>query len=267
MKAYLVLFHLLMSTFFGGGIILAIAGHFKGEWTSFLRCFIPRWKWITMFWFLPLIVLLFMASHLYPWDGFKGHKATYFSIDYLLLRQLLYIGALFVAYHYLRTKPWVSLILYFIVGTFFSYDWALSLETKWFSNLYGFIYLASGALAALSVMLLTPMAPLERERKDLVHLYVTISLFWFYLEFCQFLIVWMGNLPREVSWYVVRLDGHMQTLFIAIPILKVLPGIILASGPKLKTKESLINICMMTSLFGFALEMVWFIWPSIKGGA
>ncbi|WPU66067.1 hypothetical protein [Peredibacter starrii] len=266
MKIYLILFHLLMSTFFGGGIILAVAGHFKGEWTKFLRCFIPGWKWITMLWFIPLIALILMATHLYPWDGFHGHKATYFSIYYLLARQVIYIAALFVAYHFLRTKPWISLYIYFVVGTFFSYDWALSLETKWFSNLYGFIYLASGSLGALSVMLLTPIAPLEHERRDLVNLYVAISLFWFYLEFCQFLIVWMGNLPREVSWYVVRTQGTMLVLFIAVPILKLMPGIVLACSPKLKAKETLINICMWISLLGLVLEMVWFIWPSIKGG-
>ena len=267
MKVYLIFFHLLMSTFFGGGIILSIAGHFKGEWTNFLRCFIPQWKWITMLWFIPLIGLILMAEHLYPWHEFKGNKATYFSIYYLLFRQVIYIAALLVAYLSLRTRPWISLVIYFLVGTFFSYDWALSLETKWFSNLYGFIYLAAGSLGALSIMLLCRIRPLEKERRDLVHLYVAISIIWFYLEFCQFLIVWMGNLPREVSWYVDRLEGPMLILFIAIPMLKVLPGVILACLPKLKTKLSLINVCMLISLFGLVLEMVWFIWPSIKGGA
>ena len=37
---------------------------------------------------------------------------------------------------------------------------------------------------------------------------------WAYFSFSQFLIIWAGNLPKEIPWYLERLKGGWQ--FVAL---------------------------------------------------
>jgi hypothetical protein len=41
---------------------------------------------------------------------------------------------------------------------------------------------------------------------------------WAYLSFSQFLIIWAGNLPNEIPWYVSRLRGGWGWVALAIVI-------------------------------------------------
>ena len=35
---------------------------------------------------------------------------------------------------------------------------------------------------------------------------------WAYVSYSQFLIIWSGNLPEEIPWYLHRLHGGWQVL-------------------------------------------------------
>jgi hypothetical protein len=59
---------------------------------------------------------------------------------------------------------------------------------------------------------------------DLGNLLLMYVLTWAYLAFMQFLIIWVGNLPREIAWYVPRL----QTGWVALGVILVVAS--LASG-------------------------------------
>lgn len=266
MSYYPLIFHMFLSSFLGGGILLAVAGHFKGAWAGYIHSYHPKLKLTSYAWFLFLIPLIILGNLIYPWDDFHGNKGIYFNFSFLMLRQLLYIGLILLGSFVLPRRPWASLIIFIIVGSFLVFDWALAFEVHWFSNMYGFIYLTSGVIAAMSLMLLHSLPRDEGARKDLVHLFLTISLFWFYLHACQFLIIWMGNLPREVGWYIVRMNSWMLKLFILIPILKVVPIFILSFNPQLKARASFIKTVAVLSLISFVLEIIWLLLPSIKGG-
>ncbi len=41
---------------------------------------------------------------------------------------------------------------------------------------------------------------------------------WAYFSFSQFLIIWAGNLPEEIPWYMVRLSGGWQYVALALVI-------------------------------------------------
>jgi hypothetical protein len=43
--------------------------------------------------------------------------------------------------------------------------------------------------------------------QSLGKLLLTFVLFWLYIAFAQYIVIWSGNLPREVSWYVPRTHG------------------------------------------------------------
>src|SRR6476659_9131888 len=119
-------------------------------------------------------------------------------------------------------------ILIFSV-TFASIDWYMSLEPEWFSTIYGFIFVAAWTLSALAFVIAV-MARLSREEPmkrivaplhfhDLGKLLLALVMLWAYFAFSQFLIIWSGNLPEEIVWYIRRMHGGWGALIVTIAIL------------------------------------------------
>ncbi len=66
-----------------------------------------------------------------------------------------------------------------------------------------------------------PAAPLagrlnSRHFHDLGKLLLAFTMLWAYLNFSQFLIIWSGNLPEEIPWYIERMRGGWGVVAIAL---------------------------------------------------
>src|SRR5205823_9591088 len=78
--------------------------------------------------------------------------------------------------------------------------------------------LGAMALAIADASLRTRKAESSRQVfHDLGNLLLMYVLTWAYLAFMQFLIIWVGNLPREIAWYLPRL----QTGWVALAVILV----------------------------------------------
>ena len=221
---------------------------------------------------LPLIAVLFIPialgmKHLYPWarpeEVAKDHllqaKEAYLNVPFFLARTVVYFAVwLAVAYFLNRWSleqdrggsPALSrklqlisaggLVLYGLTMTFASIDWVMSLEPRWFSTMYGVLYIAGQALNALAfvtalLVLLSRQPPFagyvgSRHFHDLGKLLLAFVMFWSYVAFAQYLIIWAGNLPEEIPWYLRRLSGGwgwvgaaLVVLHFALPFLLLLP--------------------------------------------
>lgn len=261
MKMYLICVHLFMALYLGGGIILSLAHQFKTDWCAPLRDFSVPWKRISFLWvflFLPF----FFVENVFPWKEFHGHKGTYFQASFVIIRLALYAAGTFFASVLLARRPYVSLIFYFLIGNFLAFDWAMSLEGHWFSNMYGFLYLAIGVSASLSFFLFKRFEKASlKGRVDLTHLLITTTIVWLYFQFSQFIIMWMGNLPREVIWYLPRIEGIYFILMLGIFALKFLPLLGVAFFYELKTSPKVMKTISLLYLLGSAFEIFWMIYP------
>jgi hypothetical protein len=118
------------------------------------------------------------------------------------------------------------MVIYGLTVTFASIDWVMSLEPRWFSTIYGMIFMVTQALAAMSivtiaVILLSTQKPLSglvsrRVLNDYGNLLLTFTMLWAYLSFSQYLIIWSGNLQEEIPWYVSRASGGWAWVAIAL---------------------------------------------------
>src|SRR5215813_4139105 len=105
-------------------------------------------------------------------------------------------------------------ILIFSV-TFAAIDWYMSITPAWSSTIYGFIFVAAWSLSALAFVIavmarLSAEAPMRHvvahlHFHDLGKLLLAIVMLWAYFAFSQYLIIWSGNLPEEIEWYMPRL--------------------------------------------------------------
>lgn len=121
-----------------------------------------------------------------------------------------------------------GMVIYGLLVTFASVDWIVSLEKDWTSTIFGII-LAGGQILtayAFSIILLTlfrNQAPFsatvnEVHYHHLGNLLLTFVLFWTYVSFGQFLIIYSGDLPHELNWYLHRIAGSWRTVVILMAL-------------------------------------------------
>jgi hypothetical protein len=116
-----------------------------------------------------------------------------------------------------RTLSGPGVVIYALTVTFASIDWVMSLEPDWYSTIFPVIIcggqiLAAFAFAVLMLNYFRKEAPFlgvveAGHYHQLGNLLLTFVMFWTYVCFGQLLIIWGGNLPREISWYLHRIAG------------------------------------------------------------
>src|SRR4051794_9897721 len=119
-----------------------------------------------------------------------------------------------------------GLVAYGFTITFASFDWMMSLEPHWFSTIYGVLIMGGQGLSALAFLIvvlvwLSRRAPLDRivvasHFHDLGNLMLAFVMLWAYFSFSQYLIIWSGNLPAEIAWYMHRLETGWRVVGIAL---------------------------------------------------
>ncbi|MBS1857330.1 MAG: hypothetical protein JST11_18325 [Acidobacteria bacterium] len=198
-----------------------------------------RTIWLTILLFIPILV---GANNLYPWTHAAYvqshptvlHKAAYLNITAWSIRAFIYLfGFVLLILHYnkwsaredsgdtrargkLTFFAGPGLIYQALAVTFLSVDWAMSQDPTWFSTMWGLLFIASQLLTAVA-FLITVMVMLQRyspmrevltarHLHDLGKFTLALVMVWAYFSFSQFLIVWAGNLPEEIPFYLRRMN-------------------------------------------------------------
>jgi hypothetical protein len=200
---------------------------------------------------LPVIALLFVPllfglGYLYPWIKHAGEesiasRAAYLNVPFFIIRTVVYFviwtGMAFLLSRWSRRQdasadPGITrslrllsapgLIVYVFTATFAATDWTMSLQPEWFSTIYGMLAVVGQVLAGLAVAAVVlralgstgPLADVVAPRalNDLGNMILAFVVLWAYMSFSQFLIIWAGNLPEEIPWYLRRLSPGWRTV-------------------------------------------------------
>jgi hypothetical protein len=165
-----------------------------------------------------------------------------------------------------------GIILTVFALTFAMVDWVMSLEPKWFSTIYGFLFMVIGCLTALSFMIIvlsgiadeepTRHAVSPQSLNDMGNLMLAFTMLWAYMSFSQLLIIWAGNIKDEIPWYVSRAFGSwgalaaiLIVLHFAVPFLLLLQRMVKRNLRRLR----LVTILMMVLS---ALDVYWLVMPA-----
>ncbi len=135
-----------------------------------------------------------------------------------------------------------GLILYAFTISFAAIDWVMSLDPSWISTIYGLIILIGEVLAAMCFAIVVerilydykPMS--EMLRPDFVQDHgkwtLTFIMVWAYFNFSQWLIIWAGNLPTEITFYLKRINHGWGWVAVFLAFFHfVIPFVILLSRP------------------------------------
>ncbi|HKF46790.1 MAG TPA: hypothetical protein VKB38_05485 [Terracidiphilus sp.] len=167
-----------------------------------------------------------------------------------------------------------GIVVYTITMTACAIYWVMSMDVTWYSTVYGFLFLVGQGYAVLALSIIVavslsrgePFATILRqtEQHDLGKLTFAFVMLNIYLAFGQFLIIWSGNLPDEINWYLDRFRGHWGIIITLDFIFHwVIPFTMLLSRDIKRNKKRLIRLCQWM-VFARAFDMFWLIEPNFK---
>ena len=170
-----------------------------------------------------------------------------------------------------------GLLLYGLTVTFASVDWAMSLDPQWFSTMYGLLFMGGQGLAAMAfviavMVLLAGRKPMSDVIKpshlhDLGKLMLAFLMIWAYFAFSQFLIIWAGNLPEEIPFYVRRIQSSWKYVGFALIILHfALPFVLLLSRDLKRSGRRLSAVAIAVIVMRF-VDLIWMTGPELHNGS
>jgi len=159
--------------------------------------------------------------------------------------------------------------------TMVAFDWLGGLEPEWYSDIFG-VYVFAGsflsglAATALAVLHLQGRGRLPGVRRD--HLYnlgaflFAFTVFWSYIGFAQYMLMWYGNLPEEITWYQERIQGPwlgvllvLGMVHFVIPFFALLPMDAKGNPRRLRSVAALM-------LGAHLLDLYWLVFPVLGKG-
>jgi hypothetical protein len=170
-----------------------------------------------------------------------------------------------------------GIVIYALTMTAAVIYWVMSLDPTWYSSVYGLLFLVGQAygVLALSIIVAISLSKAEpfksilrqTEQHDLGKFTFAFVMLNIYLAFSQFLIIWSGNLPEEIPWYLDRIRGHWGVI-ITLDFLFhwLIPFTLLLSRDLKRNKKRLVRVCQWM-VFARAFDLFWLIEPNFKDAA
>ena len=245
--------------------------------------------------FLPIAL---GVSRLYVWtdtaavahDEVLRHKQLYLNVPFFLARAALYFLVWNLLVFFLnrwslqqdttadpslaRRMQQLSaggLLGYGLMITFASFDWLMSLDPHWFSTIYGVIIMGGQGLTALAFLIivlvwLSHRPPLQNivqpsHLHDLGNLMLAFTMLWAYFSFSQYLIIWAGNLPQEIDWYLHRSYTSWRLVAFALILFHFAIPFALLLSRQIKRQADLIMRVAVGVLFVRLIDLLWLIAP------
>ena len=223
------------------------------------------------------------------------HKEPYLNIPFFLARVVFYFVVWITVTYFLnkwsldqdrtgdrritrkmQVLSGPGLVLYGLTVTFASIDWVMSLEPEWFSTIFGILFMGGQGVSAMAfiiavLVLLKNRKPFSeiiapRHFHDLGKLLLAFIMLWAYFNFSQFLIIWSGNLPEEIPWYLRRLQGPFKWIGLILVIFHfALPFLMLLSRNLKRDGRRLAVLAIAVIIFRL-VDIYWLIAPEFHHG-
>ncbi len=172
-------------------------------------------------------------------DALLATKQGYLNPTFFTIRIVLYAAVWFFMYRFIignsfkqdesatdytptrknmkRSAPFV--LLFALSLTFAGFDLVMSLDPHWFSTMFGVYFFAGTFVSTLSLIAIF-MVNLHREGTlkgitkehyhDVGKFMFAFTVFWTYITFSQFFLIWYGNLPEEMLFFMERFHGGWE---------------------------------------------------------
>ncbi len=274
-----------------------------GGWGTVIRRILESGMMVLPLMAVLFLPILFHLPRLYKWaqpDVLSDPKTdpkildiahSYLNFDGILWRYILYfviwIGMAYFLNRWsteqdsiagqstlrFRALSAIGLVIYSLTISFAIIDWVMSLQARWISTIYGLIFVAGEALSAFCFCVVIetilgkrkPMSEYltDTEVHDHGKLILAFVMVWTYFNFSQWLIIWAGNLPEEIPWYVRRMNGGWQYVGLFLVVFQFAVPFALLLSRQLKRKTgTLVKIASWILLMRM-IDVYWHVEPAL----
>jgi len=223
------------------------------------------------------LILVFAAGslhlhHIYHWmdpelydpnsphyDALIAHKQPYLNQPFWWIRTLAYLAIYIMFTRIFRSRSLkedeggadeksvflknqtlaaIFLVIFGYTSVTLSWDWIMSIDTHWFSTIFGW-YIFSGMWISGMVMMVLLTIYLrskglmefinDSHMHDMGKWVFAISFLWTYLFFCQFMLYWYSNIPEEITYFKARIEDYTWTFWGTLLINFTFPMLLLMS--------------------------------------
>ena len=249
--------------------------------------------------FIPVLI---GYKHIYPWATpetmpDKEHLGfllgSYLNFKFFLVRAIIYFALWIIVIH--LANKWsamldrpidrvlrfpalgaIGVMVYFWAMSFAAIDWVLSITPGWPSTIYAMIVIVGQGITGLAIgiilgSVLVKYEPMKATLDEVVFhdngkLLFAFVMLWAYTSFSQWLIIWSGNLPDEISWYLDRLRNGWGwfSLFLVLFHFCV-PFCILLSAALKKNPARLVWVAAWMILMR-VVDLIWNVEPNYNRG-
>lgn len=269
---------------------------------------------VSMYVGIPLLGILFLAvtggmhmHHLWHWmaegimdpasanyDPIIAGKEGYLNVPFFTIRTLAYLVIWAGAAYLLRRNSLredalpagqnlfftqrklaaTFVVLYAVTSSTSAWDWVMSIDTHWFSTLFGWYTFAGMFVTAMTVLNLLVMylrinnhLPWinANHQHDLGKFMFAFSVFWTYLWFSQYMLIWYSNIPEEVTYYLPRFKGEYKPLFVAMVAMNFIFPILVLMSRDAKRIFGFIGLAAAFVLAGHWIDHYIMIMPGAVG--
>jgi hypothetical protein len=255
-RAYLATYRFYLGLGLGCLVLLLIYALTGGVWGFVLRPILESGAGTLPMLAIGFLPIAFGLSYIYPWmhseliasSAKLQEQQGYLNERFFLARAAAYFFVwLVTARLFLRWsrahqrigdhRYWLrcvnlagpGLVLYGLAIHFASLDWVMTLQSDFHSTIFGPLtasgHILSAFAAAICVLpglarrptLAAVLSP--KALNDIGNLLLSFVVIWMYMEWFQFMLVWIANMRVDVVWYGPRMRGGWQWVFLALVLL------------------------------------------------
>ena len=200
-----------------GALSLKLIGRLTGGvWYSSLEPTLTALSLLIPVVGIGAVPVLLSASLLYPWVSSGAHDPSvgtfYLNAPLFVLRTIVaFAGWSILALDLLpsegqrgRIVAGLGLVFHAVVTTFLAYDWLLALTPGFTSSAFGTETIIVWMLSALALATVLARDVPRKATYDIAGLMAAMVMGAGYMVFFQFLIIWYGDLPDTVKFYLAR---------------------------------------------------------------
>jgi hypothetical protein len=301
--SYLVAFVTWLGIALGALILLGAFHASSARWPVVLRRFLETVAQAIPAFVILFLPIAAGMKLLFPWaepsalDGelarLVAKKAAYLNGPFFLVRAVIYFAVWILVAHLLRAwsvrqdegggpsltirqrrlgagaLPFLALTM-----TFAAFDWMMSLDPRFFSTIFGVYWFAGSFMSAFAVVIIA--AALTRDDPTAFGHHMSVEhfhalgkfmlafvAFWAYVAFSQFMLIWIANIPEEVPWYILRIDGRWRWVGAFVALFQFLVPFFLLLQRAVTRNPRRLAFVAAWLLFVHWIDLYWLVMPHL----